>query len=91
MWVEFASVVETGRRAPALHETSLPAARASMEAALIRWAGTAPSGCRVRSLSVAGPELNVPVRVYTPNGDSSSNRPVIAAFHGCGTPHRHRE
>jgi len=84
MWPEFLAIVEAGKRAPGLHETDLASARASMDRALIRWAGDAPPGCTRRNVIVPTDHRDVAARVYTPDSDVGSLRPLIVVFHGGG-------
>ena len=84
MWPEFVALIEAGKGRPGIYEMDLASARAIMEKALIRWAGDPPPGCTRRDVIVPTKHRDVAVRVYTPNREVGSLRPLIMVFHGGG-------
>ncbi len=66
---------------PQLHEMSVPAAREMINQMLAMQAEP-PAVARVENRTIPGPQGDVPIRVYTPEGKAPF--PVLVFFHGGG-------
>jgi acetyl esterase len=67
--------------APQLHESSVEEAR-QMIAAMAAFGGEVPEIAKVEGRSIPGPAGEIPVRIFTPEGEAP--HPVLMYFHGGG-------
>jgi acetyl esterase len=85
VWPELQPIIKKGEAAVPLKQMPLEVARATMDRALIRWAGAVPIRCDVRDIHVPSTTgRGTPVRIYTPAATAESARPAIVMFHGGG-------
>jgi acetyl esterase len=85
VWPELESIINKGRAVVPLEQMPLAVARATMDRALIRWAGGVPVLCAMRDFHVPGASgSGTRVRIYTPRATARSARPAIVMFHGGG-------
>jgi acetyl esterase len=85
VWPELEPIIAKSRIAIPLERMPLADARATMDRALIRWAGEPPLLCDVRDAHVPGEAgLRIRVRTYTPRSQATSARSAIVLFHGGG-------
>jgi acetyl esterase len=67
--------------APQLHESSVEEAR-QMIAAMAAFGGEVPEVAKVEDRTISGPDGEIPVRIFTPEGEAP--HPVLMYFHGGG-------